>query len=32
MNISVESSKITLFLDDSIKSIGNKDLEELSNL
>ncbi|QQW79658.1 CAAX protease [Helicobacter pylori] len=32
MNISVESSKITLFLDDLIKSIGNKDLEELSNL
>ncbi|KAA6507968.1 hypothetical protein EPC69_04985 [Helicobacter pylori] len=32
MNISVESSKITLFLDDLIKSIGNKDLERLSNL
>lgn len=32
MNISVEPSKIVLFLDDLIKSIGNKDLENLSNL
>ncbi|EJB78915.1 hypothetical protein HPHPH3_1614 [Helicobacter pylori Hp H-3] len=27
INISVEPSKIVLFLDDLIKSIGNKDLE-----
>lgn len=32
MNISVEPSKIVLFLDDLIKSIGNKDLENLSGL
>lgn len=32
MNISVEPSKIVLFLDDLIKSIGNKDLENLSSL
>ncbi|MUU21226.1 CAAX protease [Helicobacter pylori] len=32
MNISVEPSKIVLFLDDLIKSIGNKDLEDLSSL
>ncbi|MCQ2722165.1 CAAX protease [Helicobacter pylori] len=32
MNISVELSKIVLFLDDLIKSIGNKDLENLSSL
>lgn len=32
MNISVELSKIVLFLDDLIKSIGNKDLENLSGL
>ncbi|MCQ2759200.1 CAAX protease [Helicobacter pylori] len=32
MNISVEPSKIVLFLDDLIKSIGNKDLEDLSGL
>ncbi|WP_033765894.1 CAAX amino protease [Helicobacter pylori] len=32
MNISVEPSKIALFLDDLIKSIGNKDLENLSSL
>ncbi|AFI04159.1 hypothetical protein [Helicobacter cetorum] len=32
MNISIEPSKISLFLDDLIKSIGNKDLEDLSNL
>lgn len=32
MNISVEPSKIILFLDDLIKSIGNKDLENLSSL
>ncbi|WQR94402.1 CAAX protease [Helicobacter pylori] len=31
MNISVEPSKIVLFLDDLIKSIGNKDLENLSS-
>ncbi|GAA9463206.1 hypothetical protein BTM444_04720 [Helicobacter pylori] len=32
MNISVEPSKIVLFLDDLIKNIGNKDLENLSGL
>ncbi|GAA8109411.1 hypothetical protein HpNP41_06030 [Helicobacter pylori] len=32
MNTSVEPSKIVLFLDDLIKSIGNKDLENLSSL
>ncbi|QEF22836.1 CAAX protease [Helicobacter pylori] len=32
INISVEPSKIVLFLDDLIKSIGNKDLENLSGL
>ncbi len=32
MNISVEPSKIVLFLDDLIKSTGNKDLENLSSL
>ncbi|WP_120903021.1 CAAX protease [Helicobacter pylori] len=32
MNISVEPSKIVLFLDDLTKSIGNKDLENLSSL
>ncbi|GAA7222872.1 hypothetical protein ID0460_01700 [Helicobacter pylori] len=32
MNISVEPSKIVLFLDDLIKSVGNKDLENLSSL
>ncbi|GAA8669240.1 hypothetical protein KYTH92_15790 [Helicobacter pylori] len=32
MNISIEPSKIVLFLDDLIKSIGNKDLENLSSL
>ncbi|GAA8094650.1 hypothetical protein HpBT096_00310 [Helicobacter pylori] len=32
INISVEPSKIVLFLDDLIKSIGNKDLENLSDL
>ncbi|GAA9427427.1 hypothetical protein HpHA285_00310 [Helicobacter pylori] len=32
MNISVEPSKIVLFLDGLIKSIGNKDLENLSSL
>ncbi|GAA7988315.1 hypothetical protein BTM329_08660 [Helicobacter pylori] len=32
MNISVEPSKIVLFLDDLIKRIGNKDLENLSSL
>ncbi len=32
MNISVEPSKIVLFLDDLIKSVGNKDLENLSGL
>ncbi|WQY13824.1 CAAX protease [Helicobacter pylori] len=32
MNISVEPSKIVLFLDDLIKSIGNKDFEDLSSL
>ncbi|WP_033740418.1 CAAX protease [Helicobacter pylori] len=32
MNVSIEPSKIALFLDDLIKSIGNKDLERLSNL
>ncbi|GAA8249930.1 hypothetical protein HpNP102_14770 [Helicobacter pylori] len=32
MNISVEPSKIVLFLDDLIKSIGNKNLESLSSL
>ncbi|GAA8335277.1 hypothetical protein HpBT203_15530 [Helicobacter pylori] len=32
MNISIEPSKIILFLDDLIKSIGNKDLENLSSL
>ncbi|MGL2701330.1 CAAX protease [Helicobacter pylori] len=32
MNISIEPSKIVLFLDDLIKSIGNKDLENLSGL
>ncbi|GAA7506729.1 hypothetical protein ckin129_11620 [Helicobacter pylori] len=32
MHISVEPSKIVLFLDDLIKSIGNKDLENLSSL
>ncbi|EMJ39788.1 hypothetical protein HMPREF1432_01294 [Helicobacter pylori GAMchJs114i] len=30
--IGVEPNKITLFLDDLIKSIGNKDLENLSSL
>ncbi|PDX50846.1 CAAX protease [Helicobacter pylori] len=32
MNISVEPSKIVLFLDDLIKSVGNKDFEDLSSL
>ncbi|GAA7922103.1 hypothetical protein COL401_00300 [Helicobacter pylori] len=32
MNISVEPSKIVLFLDDLIKSIGNKDFEDSSSL
>ncbi len=32
MNISVEPSKIVLFLDDLIKSIRNKDFEDLSSL
>ncbi|MGL2416749.1 hypothetical protein ACOWL8_07170 [Helicobacter pylori] len=32
MNISVKPSKIVLFLDVLIKSIGNKDLEDLSGL
>ncbi|WP_033748976.1 hypothetical protein [Helicobacter pylori] len=32
MNISVEPSRIVLFLDDLTKSIGNKDLENLSSL
>ncbi|WP_187913493.1 CAAX protease [Helicobacter pylori] len=32
INISVEPSKIVLFLDDLIKSIGNKNLENLSGL
>ncbi len=32
MNISIEPSKIVLFLDDLIKSIGNKNLESLSSL
>ncbi|WRB05661.1 CAAX protease [Helicobacter pylori] len=32
INISVEPSKIVLFLDDLIKSIGNKDFEYLSSL
>ncbi|AFI06312.1 hypothetical protein [Helicobacter cetorum] len=30
--IGIEPSKITLFLDDLIKSVGNKDFEKLSNL
>ncbi len=30
--IGIEPNKITLFLDDLIKSIGNKDLEDLSSL
>ncbi|WQR68990.1 hypothetical protein KVD13_07005 [Helicobacter pylori] len=30
--IGIEPNKITLFLDDLIKSIGNKDLENLSSL
>ncbi|WQR93359.1 hypothetical protein KVE67_07285 [Helicobacter pylori] len=32
IHTSIEPNKIVLFLDDLIKSIGNKDLEELSNL
>ncbi|MGL2447898.1 CAAX protease [Helicobacter pylori] len=30
--IGIEPNKITLFLDDLIKSVGNKDFEDLSNL
>ncbi|GAA8440213.1 hypothetical protein HpNP55_15120 [Helicobacter pylori] len=30
--IGIEPNKITLFLDDLIKSIGNKNLESLSSL
>ncbi|WP_340136948.1 hypothetical protein [Helicobacter pylori] len=30
--IGVEPNKITLFLDDLIKSVGNKDFEDLSSL
>ncbi len=32
INTSIEPNKIALFLDDLIKSIGNKDLEKLSSL
>lgn len=32
INTNIEPNKIALFLDDLIKSIGNKDLEKLSSL